>query len=329
MVKEKYGIGIIGCGLIGLKRAKSINDASEIKFFCDIKIEKSKSYAKKFKCSYTSNWKELISSELVDIVIISTTHDLLAEMAEYSIDHGKPTLIEKPGAFESKEFDILIEKAKKHNVPVHVGYNHRFHPSFIKAKDFIKNNIIGELYFIRAHYGHGGRIGYETEWRSNKNISGGGELIDQGTHLIDLSMWLFEEGFLNVSGNLKTYFWDMDVEDNVFMILETNTKKIANLHASWTEWKNQFYFEIVGEVGKILIEGLGGSYGTEKLTLYKMKPEMGVPELKKWHWEEDDSSWSSQWSTFIEDVAKNKIDCQPGLESSKKVLKVVDKLYGR
>jgi len=329
LVKQKYGVGIIGCGLIGLKRANSINDKSEIRFFCDIEIKKAKSYANKFKCSFTSNWKELIDSINVDIVIISTTHNLLAEMAEYSIDRSKPTFIEKPGAFESKEFDILIEKSKKHNIPVHVGYNHRFHPSFIKAKDFIKNKKIGDLYFIRAHYGHGGRIGYDSEWRSNKNISGGGELIDQGTHLIDLSMWLFEEDFLNISGNLKTYFWDMDVEDNVFMILETKTKKIANLHASWTEWKNQFHFEIVGETGKILIEGLGGSYGKEKLTFYKMKPEMGVPEIKEWSWEENDSSWVSQWSSFINDVVKNQINCEPGLESSKKILKIVDNLYGR
>ena len=94
--------------------------------------------------------EKLISSDFVDIVTISTTHDLLAEMAEYSIDRGKPTLIEKPGAFESKEFDILIEKAKKHNVPVHIGYNHRFHPSFIKAKDFIKNKIIEIIFYQSA-----------------------------------------------------------------------------------------------------------------------------------------------------------------------------------
>lgn len=327
MVKQKYGIGIIGCGLIGLKRANSIDDKSKIRFFCDIDIEKAESYANKFKCSFTSNWKELIESDNVDIVIISTTHNLLAEMAEYSIFCQKPTLIEKPGAFNSKAFDILIEKAQKYNVPVHVGYNHRFHPSFIKAKDLIKNKKIGHLYFIRAHYGHGGRIGYDSEWRANKNISGGGELIDQGTHLIDLSIWLFEEDFFNISGNLKTYFWDMDVEDNVFMILETKTKKIANLHASWTEWKNQFNFEIVGETGKILIEGLGGSYGKEKLTLYEMKPEMGVPKIKKWTWEDNDFSWSNQWLHFMNEVANSKLNCEPGLESSRKVLKIVDNLY--
>tara|TARA_B100000519_G_C14260974_1_gene447959 strand:- start:13205 stop:14203 length:999 start_codon:yes stop_codon:yes gene_type:complete len=329
LVKNKYGIGIIGCGLIGYKRAANIDGNSKIKIFCDVNLEKAKTLSKEFGGNCTTDWRQVIEAEDVDIVIISTVHNILADIALYCVELGKPVLIEKPGACRPRELDELIEVSKNNNIQVHVGYNHRFHPAFLKAKEIINNDIIGETYFIRAHYGHGGRIGYENEWRADKKISGGGELIDQGTHLIDLSMWLFNEDFIIINGETKTYFWNMDVDDNVFLTLETSSNKIAHLHASWTEWKNEFFFEIVGSVGKICINGLGGSYGTEKLVLYKMRPEMGPPDSEIWEWPNDDSSWSNQWSYFVNEIMENKTECNPGLASSRQVLNVVDKIYNK
>ena len=128
--------------------------------------------------------------------------------------------------------------------------------------------LLGPLLFVRARYGHGGRLGYASEWRAQPQRSGGGELIDQGVHLIDLARWFFGE-FVEVDGFAHTYFWDMPVEDNGFMLLKTASQQVAFLHVSCTEWKNTFSWELYGRDGKLQVDGLGGSYGVERLTWYK------------------------------------------------------------
>ena len=138
--------------------------------------------------------------------------------------------------------------------------------------------------FIRARYGHGGRVGYEREWRAQREVSGGGELIDQGIHLIDLTRFLAGDVDL-AFGELRTTFWDMDVEDNAFLALRPHAGGFAWLHASWTEWKNLFSLEIMLERAKIEIAGLGGSYGPETLTLFEMLPEMGPPLVHRTQWD--------------------------------------------
>src|SRR5690606_10539977 len=150
-------------------------------------------------------------------------------------------------------------------------------------------------------YGHGGRVGYDKEWRAEPAISGGGELIDQGVHLIDLARW-FLGNFSDIQGYAHTYYWDMPVDDNGFLLLKTLNNQVAHLHASCTEWKNLFSFEIYGRKGKLDINGLGGSYGVERLTFYKMLPEMGPPETYAWEFPMADDSWQCEFDEFIEDI---------------------------
>src|ERR1019366_3344733 len=135
----------------------------------------------------------------------------------------------------------------------------------LKAREILDSGVGGPVMFVRARYGHGGRVGYEKEWRADPAISGGGELIDQGVHLIDLARWYLGEEFTRVHGEVATLFWKMAVDDNAFMTLGTASGQIAQLHASCTEWKNLFSFEIYARSAKLHIEGLGGSYGTERL----------------------------------------------------------------
>ena len=124
-------------------------------------------------------------------------------------------------------------------------------------------------------------------------ISGGGELIDQGAHLIDLSRWFLGELTLDYAA-MPTYFWPIEVEDNCFLALRGQPGEMAWLHASWTEWKNTFSFEITGRDGKLTIDGLGGSYGNERLTFHKMLPQMGPPETTIWEYPSSDSSWAKR-----------------------------------
>ena len=235
------------------------------------------------------------------MVIIATPHDTLAEITLAAVDAGKHVLVEKPGArFASELSPVLAARDRKH-VQVHVGFNHRYHRSLRKAKELVSSGVLGELMFIRGRYGHGGRVGYEKEWRANPAISGGGELIDQGPHLIDLSRWFLGE-FTHVEGHAETYFWKMPVDDNGFMLLRTERNQTAFLHVSCTEWKNLFSLEIYGTDGKLDLNGLGGSYGVESITWYKMLPEMGPPETYSWEYPMADNSWSVETETFLDDV---------------------------
>ena len=261
----------------------------------------------------------------VSMVIVATLHDSLAEIARGAVEAGKHVLVEKPGARRSGELTGLSELANRKGCLVRVGFNHRYHRAFQKARELVNSGSIGPLMFVRARYGHGGRLGYDREWRSDPIKSGGGELIDQGPHLIDLARWFLGD-FKEIDGFAATYFWDMPVDDNGFMLLKTAEKKVAFLHASCTEWKNTFSFEIYGQLGKLEINGLGGSYGVERLTYYKMLPEMGPPETTSWEYPMADNSWKAEFAEFLEDIKLNRLP-SASLTDAIGALEVVEKIY--
>jgi predicted dehydrogenase len=322
---ETLGVGIIGCGLIGYKRAASLGASAKVVACADLEMGRADALADKYFAKSMRDWRDLVFDPAVNIVVISTLHDSLASITIAALEAGKHVLVEKPAARTSKELEVVIAAANKTNLKVHVGFNHRYHRSFQKAQEIIKTGTLGELMFIRARYGHGARLGYEKEWRANPVLSGGGELIDQGPHLIDLSRW-FLGNFSEVTGFAHTYFWDMPVDDNGFMMLKTAKKQVAFLHASCTEWKNLFSFEIYGKHGKLDISGLGGSYGLEKLTHYHMLPQMGPPETSSWEYPMADNSWILEMEEFIQDI---RLDRKPAasLEDAHAALLVIEQIY--
>jgi predicted dehydrogenase len=158
---------------------------------------------------------------------------------------------------------------------------------------------------LRAHYGHGGRFGYEREWRADPMRSGGGELVDQGMHLLDLTHWIAGPLPLQ-SAILRTHFWDTPVEDNAVLILgnrASRTDPWAMLHVSWTEWKNLFSLEIYCRTAKIQVDGLVRSYGPQRFSLYRMSPDMGPPHLEEVSFQDQDCSWEREWVNFTDAVA--------------------------
>lgn len=319
-------VAIIGCGLIGQKRANALKNKKNLLFCVDKVYEKAKHLADQFSgCIASTDYQKIVQDADVQVVIISTLHNALAEIAHAAVASGKHVLIEKPGARHFSELKPIMQLAKKNNVIVRVGFNHRYHRALRKARELIDQNALGELMFVRARYGHGGRIGYDMEWRADPHLSGGGELIDQGVHLIDLARWFLGD-FSDVQGDAHTYYWNMPVDDNAFLLLKTPKQQIAFLHASCTEWKNTFSFEIYGRLGKIDINGLGGSYGIEKITFYKMLPEMGPPETFSWEYPMADNSWEVELTEFFNDIQQNR-QSSPGLNDAYAVLKIVDQIY--
>jgi predicted dehydrogenase len=276
-------------------------------------------------CVASSDWHATVARPDIDLVVVATPHDSLAEIARAAVTAGKHVLVEKPAARHPVELSDLPELAAQHRVRVRVGFNHRYHRAFQQARRIVDSGALGQLMFLRARYGHGGRVGYENEWRSRPELSGGGELLDQGVHLIDLARWFLGD-FPDVSGYADTYFWDMRVEDNGFMLLKTAAKKVAFLHVSCTEWKNTFSFELYGRDGKLHIEGLGGSYGVERLAWYRMLPEMGPPETTIWEYPMADNSWEVEMREFLEDIRLGR-EPSPGLKDAIAALTVVDRIY--
>jgi predicted dehydrogenase len=316
---------IVGCGLIGQRRARTMTGAKLVAC-ADIDLKKANALAESAPgCVAFGDWRELIARTECDLMIVATPHDTLAEITEAAINRGRHVLVEKPAARRPAELEPVIAAAERASVRVRVGFNHRYHRALRKARELVDAGALGELMFIRGLYGHGGRIGYEREWRADPRLSGGGELIDQGPHLIDLARWFLGD-FTVVEGFAGTFFWDMPVDDNGFMLLRTATGKTAFLHASCTEWKNMFSFEIYGKVGKIHITGLGGSYGVERLAFHRMLPQMGPPETTNWEYPMADDSWTVEFAEFIEDIRKARTPA-PGLADAHAVLRVVDQIY--
>ena len=319
------GVGIIGCGLIGQKRSKALGDGGRLVACADIDLTRAQSLvgigAKAF-----SDWRELLALPEVEMVVIATLHDSLAEITLAAIEEGKHVLVEKPAARNPQELESLITVSAQRGVKVHVGFNHRYHRAMRKAKELIDSGALGGLMFLRARYGHGGRVGYNREWRANPEISGGGELIDQGPHLTDLARWFLGAEFYEIQGFAHTYYWDMPVDDNGFMLLKTANQQVAFLHASCSEWKNVFSMEIYGRDGKLEITGLGGSYGVERLTWFKMLPEMGPPETTTWEYPMADDSWAVEMAEFYEDIRLNR-EPAAGLKDAYESLKIIQQIY--
>jgi len=317
---------IIGCGLIGKKRVTGMPAGSQLVVACDTNLPRAEELVKLAKSGRAvADFNDAVSDPKVEVVFIATLNSMLAPIALAAVKNGKHVLVEKPAAIHTKELDEIEAAAKKTGALVRVGYNHRYHPAALKAVELFKSGVLGPMMFLRGRYGHGGRIGYDKEWRADPKISGGGELIDQGVHLIDLA-GIFLGEFTKVEGHAATYFWQMPVDDNAFLSLCNAAGNTAWLQVSCSEWKNLFSLEIYGRDAKLHWEGLGGSYGVEKLTYYKMLPQMGPPETTIWEFPRGDESWKIEMDEFFQDI-KLKRTPVPGLKEAKAALAVVEKIY--
>jgi len=321
------GVAIVGCGLIGQKRARALG-AARLVCTVDTDLARAEALARTVPGAVSvGEWRDAVTRVDVGIVVVATTNDALAEVTCAAVRAGKHVLVEKPAARSLIEIDRVLEGARGSHSLVRVGFNHRYHPALRKARELFESGVLGEMMFVRGRYGHGGRVGYEREWRANPQVAGGGELIDQGVHLIDLAGWFLGE-FVHVDGFAHTYFWQMPVDDNAFLMLRTPSDQTAWLHVSCTEWKNLFSLEIYGRTGKLHVEGLGGSYGVERLAYYRMRPEMGPPDTTIWEYPGADRSWDLEFAEFLEDI---RIGRRPsaGLEAARAALAVVDAIQRR
>ena len=323
--QRKPGFAIVGCGLIGRKRFRALPPGS-LKYACDLDEERARHLAAATTaCASTTDLEVVLGDPEVNVVIVAAANAALASIALRAVRTGKHVLVEKPGGISSTQLAEIELAAVASGALVRIGYNHRYHPAFRKSYELVQQEDLGQVMFIRGRYGHGGRLGYEREWRMDPAQSGGGELIDQGVHLIDLAASFMGE-FVAVDGHAATYFWDIRVDDNAFLSLRTAGGQTAWLQVSCTEWKNLFSFEIYFKRAKLHIEGLGGSYGLERLYYYKMLPEMGPPETVIYEFPRGDTSWALELDEFLEDIRLNRTPT-PGPREGRRVLEIVERIY--
>ena len=322
----------IRLGIAGLGRAFSLmlptlvlDPRIEIVAGADPRAEARARFEQDFSGRSYANVADMCADPGVEAVYVSTPHQYHVENVLAAAGHGRHILCEKPMALSVEDCQAMIDAARNAGVHLVVGHSHSFDGPIRRAREIVDAGEIGPLMFLRARYGHGGRIGYEREWRADPALSGGGELIDQGVHVIDLAGWFLGD-FSRVEGHVATYFWNMPVDDNAFVSLRTAGGQTAWLHVSCTEWKNLFSLELYGRTGKLAIDGLGGSYGVERLTYYRMRPEMGPPDTTVWEFPRGDDSWERESAAFIDDIRTGR-EPSPGLAEGLRTLRVVEEVY--
>jgi predicted dehydrogenase len=317
--------GVVGCGLIGRRRAAAL-PAGALRLACDLDPARAAEVAAASPgCRAVTDHREVTGDPAIGAVIVSAVNSALAPVALAAVRAGKHVLVEKPGALNAAQLREVQAAAALTGVRVRLGYNHRFHPALRRAREIVDSGRLGPLMFLRGRYGHGGRKGYDREWRADPRLSGGGELIDQGVHLIDLARWFLGD-LPTVAGHAVTSFWDMPVDDNAFLSLRTTAGQTAWLHVSCTEWKNLFSLEIYGRDGKIAIDGLGGSYGVERIVHYRMLPQMGPPETTAEEFPKSDDSWALETREFIRDITEDRAP-DLGLAEGIRILEIVEQIY--
>lgn len=316
-------VAIVGYGAIGRRRAATLGQ-DELVAVVDVDAS-----AAANGVPFFASTGAMLDEVEPDVVVVSTPHHALAGHTQAALEAGCHVLVEKPGALDGRQLSALIELATRSGRRLWVGYNHRYHPAVAELLSQATSGKYGDVLFLRARYGHGGRPGYHREWRADPRLAGGGELIDQGVHLLDLVYALLGP-VPAASSLLRTAHWPMDVEDNAVVVLADAAREHgpwAVLQLSCTEWKNEFVVDVYCRAARLTVAGLGRSYGRPVLTVHRRRPDGGVPDTEVRGFPDIDESWEQEWAAFRAAVGRpfDASECA----GAQYALDIIDRCYGR
>ncbi len=331
---RQYDTVIIGMGRMGKTRfdAMKRHGGYRITGVCD----KNEEVLKEYGVNTYIDWKKCIDRENPQIVAVCTVNAVIPDVVCYALQHGCSVFSEKPPGKNLK--DTLRMKdcfAHASGQVLKFGFNHRYHNSIIEAKSLIDSGFLGEAVAARGVYGKAGDL-ERDEWRNDTEISGGGILLDQGIHMLDLLRYFIGE-FESVTGFADNLIWKGSAgEDTAFAILRTGDGKTATLHSSAIQWKHKFDLDIILTDGYIALNGLltsTKSYGEERITYYKKDLEMesgklGNPAEYTMCFDED-QSWNHEMSEFYDAVC-GKCSIKNGtIDDAEKVMRLIESVYGK
>jgi len=322
------GVAIIGAGNVGGIRGRVIQNSPEtrVRIVADVDLSHAQNLAASLQCEATTDWRRAIQSSEVDLVVVCTPTKFHAPAALTALLAGKHVLCEKPLARSSLEAEEVLEAAEEHGIILKTGFNYRYMGHVRKARELIVNHALGPLYCLRCRYGHGGRPDYEKHWCTDRDLSGGGVLLEQGIHVIDLVRYLLDEP-TQVLAETSRWFWGFpEVEDNCFLLLKTQQSLTAQVHVSWTQWVNIFSLEIFGKDGYLHLSGRDGHYGPQRLVWGKRQFDHSRPKEEVFAFPSPDDSWNREWDDFIDAIHSGREPMGGGADSMQ-ALRLIDAAY--
>jgi predicted dehydrogenase len=323
-------IGIIGFGLMGKQRARSIAQLPphQLTAVYDPDPACARSLAAEMGYDIEPSYESLIERDDIDVVVIAVPHFRARELAVASFKAGKHVFCEKPLGLNMRDCDAILRTAERACRRLGVGFNYRFYPGIQEAKRRIEEGEIGVPTHLRCVMGHGGRPGMEHEWKTSKALCGGGALLDPGIHIIDLISFLMGQ-IRHGSASLFRSFWNIDVEDNAFVTLEIEGGCHAQVHLSTTEWKSRFSMDIFGTEGSISIRGRSGFYGAQTVRCnrrWAWLPERASEELVT-RYPAEDTSFVAEMRAFCDAIEGHaSFDLANG-QDGRSALAVIERLY--
>ena len=295
-------VGIAGFGVVGKRRRQFIGQRPDLKTVavCDRTFDGDGLLED--GTAYHQSYRQLLTHEL-DALFVCLTNDIAAEVTMAGLNQNLHVFCEKPPGRDLRDIaDVMACEARHPDLKLKYGFNHRYHHSVRDALRIIRSGELGEIINLRGVYGKSKIISFESDWRTKRSIAGGGILLDQGIHMLDL-LRLFAGEFTEIQSFVDNRFWNHDVEDNAYALMRTEDGKVAFLHSSATQWEHQFNLEIALTKGAIVLSGIlsgSKSYGAETMKLMR-RPENEadepVQEIRRY---DEDPSWADEIEEFAE-----------------------------
>ena len=327
---KKLKVGIAGYGTVGKIRHKYIDAHPDMNVtaLCDQNFSQELKASQGVKCF--NSYKQLLAEKL-DVLFVCLPNYLAPEVVINGLRKGLHVFCEKPPGRDIQDIVnvIKIERQWPHQIMMY-GFNHRYHYSVKDAFKIIKSGELGQIISLKGVYGKSKIIRFDSDWRTRRIESGGGILLDQGIHMVDMIRLFTGEEFQEVYSFISNSFWKHDVEDNAYAIMKAESGIIAMLHSSATQWRHRFNLDIIMTKGAIILSGILSStrsYGAETITVvYSEDNDEGDPreETKRYN---EDISWRDEVNHFA-DIILKKVPMQHGSSiEALKTMQLVFKIY--
>lgn len=328
---DRVRVGIAGYGVVGKRRRECCDrhPAFDVIAVCDRVFDDDGIMPDGLR--YYRDYHDLLSEDL-DALIVCMSNDMAAEVTIAGLSRGLHVLCEKPPGRNMADIEAVIEEEGKHpELHLMYGFNHRYHESIQEAMQIIKSGRLGRIINMRGVYGKSKLITFnQADWRSKRDVAGGGVLLDQGIHMVDL-MRMFAGEFEDVHSFVDNSHWGYDVEDNAYALMRTREGVVAMINSSATQWRHQFHLDINMQYGGIVLRGIlsgSKSYGAETMTLIIADPDRdnGDPQetTTQYH---NDPSWDSEIAVFADAVLENKPIGMGSSRDAYNTMRLVHQIY--